>query len=120
MLKLLNGGVTIRNPKSVFLGEDVLFDGLHPEDIYIGEGSVITDGVKILTHFYKPDDRCMYRGKVNIGDRVFIGINAIIVNAVNIGDNAVVAAGSVVTKDIQQNEIWGGNPEKFIRRREEK
>lgn len=34
---------------------------------------------------------------------------------VTIGENAVVAAGSVVTKDIPDNEVWGGNPAKFIK-----
>ncbi len=59
----------------------------------------------------------MRLGKVTIGDNVFIGINTLIVNPVNIGDGAVLAAGSVVVCDIPSWEIWGGNPAKFIKKR---
>lgn len=41
----------------------------------------------------------------------------VICNAVRIGENAIVGAGSVVTKDIPDNEIWAGNPARFIRKR---
>ena len=51
---------------------------------------------------------------INIGDDVFIGANSIILKGVTIGDKAIVAAGSVVSKDIPENEIWGGNPIKKI------
>ena len=54
---------------------------------------------------------------MNIGDNVFIGLNTLIVNAVNIGDNAVIGAGSIVTCDIPAGEIWAGNPAKLIRKR---
>jgi acetyltransferase-like isoleucine patch superfamily enzyme len=58
------------------------------------------------------------KGKVQIGDYAFIGANTIICNSVSIGDHAIVAAGSVVTKDIPANQVWGGNPAKFIKNRE--
>ena len=51
-----------------------------------------------------------------IGNDVFIGANTIIGKGVNIGDNAIIAAGSVVTSDIPHNEIWGGNPAKFLKK----
>ena len=50
-------------------------------------------------------------------DNAFIGANTVICNSVTIGRNAVVGAGSVVTKDIPDNEIWGGNPAHFIKKR---
>jgi acetyltransferase-like isoleucine patch superfamily enzyme len=53
---------------------------------------------------------------VVIKENVFIGSKAIILKGVTIGKNAVIAAGSVVTKSIPDNEIWGGNPAKFIKR----
>ena len=62
----------------------------------------------------------MYLGKVTIGKDAFIGMNSLIVNSVEIGEGAVVAAGSVVTRDIPAWEIWGGNPARFIRKRSEK
>lgn len=53
---------------------------------------------------------------VVIGDNVFIGAKCIILKGVTIGENSIVGAGSVVTKSIPANEIWAGNPAKFIRK----
>ncbi len=55
---------------------------------------------------------------VIIGQDVWIGANCVITPGVTIGEGAVVAAGSVVTKDIQKNSIVGGVPAKFIKMRE--
>lgn len=52
---------------------------------------------------------------VIIGNDVFIGTRSIICKGVNIGDNSIVGAGSVVVKNIPKNEIWAGNPAKFIK-----
>lgn len=43
-------------------------------------------------------------------------MNTLIVNAVNIGDGAVIGAGSIVNRDIPAGEIWAGNPARFIRK----
>jgi acetyltransferase-like isoleucine patch superfamily enzyme len=51
---------------------------------------------------------------VEISDDVFIGTNAIILKGVSIGSKSIIAAGSVVTKSVPPNQIWGGNPAKFI------
>ncbi len=51
-----------------------------------------------------------------IGDDVFVGANSIILKGATIGDRAIVGAGSVVTKDIPEDEIWAGNPAKFVRK----
>lgn len=53
---------------------------------------------------------------IYIGNYVFIGARSIILKGVTIGDRSIIAAGSVVTKSIPENEIWGGNPAKFIRK----
>ncbi|WP_212635306.1 acyltransferase [Pseudozobellia thermophila] len=50
-----------------------------------------------------------------IKDRAFIGAYSIILKGVTIGENAIVGAGSVVTKSVPDNQIWAGNPAKFIR-----
>ena len=55
--------------------------------------------------------------KVNIDSNVWIATNAIILPGVTIGEGAVVAAGSVVTKDVDPNTIVGGNPAIFIKNR---
>lgn len=53
---------------------------------------------------------------IKIGDDVFIGANSIILKGVTIGDRAIIGAGSIVTKSIPMDEIWAGNPAKFIRK----
>lgn len=53
---------------------------------------------------------------VIIREGAFIGAHCIILKGVDIGKNSIVAAGSVVTKSIPDNEIWGGNPVRFIRK----
>lgn len=53
---------------------------------------------------------------VKIGDNAFIGAHSTILKGVDIGKNAVIGACSVITKDIPENEIWAGNPAKFIRK----
>jgi len=55
--------------------------------------------------------------KTHIGNDVWIGHGAIIIAGVTIGDGAIIAAGAVVTKDIPECEIWGGNPARKIRDR---
>lgn len=54
---------------------------------------------------------------IHIGSHVWVGMNAIIMKGVTIGDNSIVAAGALVTKDIPANEIWGGVPAHFIKKR---
>lgn len=53
-------------------------------------------------------------GKVTIGDWVYIGTNALIMPGVTIGNNVLVAAGSVVTKSIPSGMVVGGNPAKIL------
>lgn len=52
-----------------------------------------------------------------VGDNVWIGYNAIIMDGVKISDGAIIAAGSVITKDVDQDMIVGGVPAKNIKRR---
>jgi acetyltransferase-like isoleucine patch superfamily enzyme len=57
------------------------------------------------------------RTNVNIGRNVWLGFGAIVVGPVNIGDEAIIAAGTLITKDVGPGEIVGGNPQRVIRRR---
>ena len=52
---------------------------------------------------------------IKIGNNVFIGAHSTILKGVSIGDNAVIGACSLVSKDIPSNEVWAGNPAKFIK-----
>lgn len=53
---------------------------------------------------------------VKIGDDVFVGANSLILKGVTIGNRSVIGAGSVVTKNIPDDEVWAGNPARFIRK----
>ncbi len=57
-------------------------------------------------------------GKIHIKRNAWIGARAVILPGVTVGENAVVAAGAVVTKDVQANTVVGGNPARVIRRLE--
>ena len=108
------GGVNIKG--TCFIGSNVQFDGIFPNLIEIGEGCIITSGVNILSHFFNTKDKKFYMGKVRIGKKVFIGMNTLIINSVDIGDNVIIGAGSVVNKDIPSGEVWAGNPARFIKK----
>lgn len=87
----------------------------------IGDRSIITPGVKIIDHDHliNPQKRKSkeYPGQeIKIGNNVWVGYNAIILKGVTIGDGAIVAAGSVVTKDVKSNTIVGGVPAKEIKK----
>jgi acetyltransferase-like isoleucine patch superfamily enzyme len=53
--------------------------------------------------------------KITIGNNVWIGSNAIILPGVSIGDNSIIAAGAVVTRDVPSNKVYGGVPAKQMR-----
>jgi lipopolysaccharide transport system ATP-binding protein len=57
------------------------------------------------------------KGNIIIGNDVWIGQNAIIMSGINIGDGAVIGAGSVVTKNVENYEVVAGNPAKHIKYR---
>lgn len=85
--------------------------GVNPKGIYIGNYTRITGDVLVLAH-----DECRkMRADTKIGDRCFIGTRSIILPGVIIGNEVIVAAGSVVTKNVPDNCIVAGNPATIIR-----
>lgn len=89
---------------------------LFPERITVGNNTIIGYNTTILTHEYLIKE---YRlGDVVIGSHVMIGANTTILPGVTIGDHAIVAAGSVVHKDVPAYAFVGGNPMREIRRSE--
>lgn len=111
------GGVNIKDCSKTFIGENVIFDTNYPEDIIIEPGVRITIGCVLLTHFMNPTTGTYDRGKIILKENAYIGCRTVICKPVTIGKNAVVGAGSVVTKNIPDNEVWAGNPARFIRKR---
>jgi acetyltransferase-like isoleucine patch superfamily enzyme len=63
----------------------------------------------------KLDSENTIKKEIFIDDNVFIGAHSTILKGVRIGKNSIVGACSVVTKNIPENEIWAGNPAKFVR-----
>lgn len=96
------------------------------DNITIEDDVKIGGGVKIYTsdfHSLNPDIRKSNDDMINrkkapvvIHKNAFIGAFSIILKGVEVGENSIVGAGSVVTKSIPANEIWAGNPAKFIRK----
>lgn len=109
------GGVSVKCWQKTFIGENVIFDTNYPEDIVIEERACITVGCILLSHFRETEKKRYVRGKIIIKQRAYIGCNTIICKPVTIGENAVVGAGSVVTKDIPANQVWAGNPARYIK-----
>ncbi|MGZ4107368.1 MAG: acyltransferase [Tumebacillaceae bacterium] len=91
----------------------VMMDVMFPELISIGRNSIIGYNTTILAHEYLIDE---YRlGRVIIGDEVMIGANSLLLPGITIGDGAVVAAGSLVNRDVPAGAFVGGNPIRVIR-----
>ncbi|KFN08095.1 maltose acetyltransferase domain-containing protein [Paenibacillus macerans] len=89
-------------------------------EVHIGEYCFMAPGVHIYTaaHPLNPAERnsgAEFGKPVKIGNNVWIGGRAVIVPGVTIGDNAVIAAGAVVTKDVPAGAVVGGNPAKIIK-----
>ncbi|MCX8534230.1 sugar O-acetyltransferase [Chryseobacterium luquanense] len=112
----INYGKHINIGKNVFINFDCTFLALGgitiEDDVLIGpKVSLITEN-----HPLNPKDRKGLIGKpILIKKNVWIGANATILPGVTIGENSVVAAGAVVSKDVPNNTVVGGVPAKFIK-----
>lgn len=111
-------GHRFKDSKNVFIGADVLFDKAKGARTFVGANVTISTGVRILNHFVQPgENNQKYSiGNVIIEDGVFLGMNVLIVKPVRIGKNSLIAAGSVVTKDIPDGVIASGCPAKVMRK----
>jgi acetyltransferase-like isoleucine patch superfamily enzyme len=122
---------------TVIIGNDTYVGGgstiICAEKVVIGNDVLVSWGCTIVDHNShaiewenrKDDVKQAYRGEktwehvriepVTICDKAWIGFNSIILRGVTVGEGAVVACGSIVTKDIPPYTIVGGNPAKVIR-----
>jgi len=107
--------------KNVILESNLRLDKVYPQGIYIGENTLVASGTTILTHEHvkreEEDPRNPWVTNTYIGKNCFIGIEAIILPGIKIGDEVIVGAGTVVTKDIPSNSIVVGNPGKILNRK---
>ena len=110
-------GKNITFGKRVFINSGCRFQD--QGGITIDDGALLGHNVVLATLNHgvawkeRPD---LIPAPIHIGKNVWIGANATVVGGVTIGDNAIVAAGAVVTKDVPENTIVGGVPAKLIRK----
>ena len=109
--------------KNISLGKNVFINaGCKFQDqggIFLDDGALIGHGVILATlnHDMDPEKRQqLHPAPIHIGKRVWIGANATICSGVTIGDNAVVAAGAVVIKDVPEDTVVGGVPAKILKK----
>lgn len=118
--------IQARNRNSIIsIGNNTIFSNditiIAQSEISIGERCLIGDRLTILdgdSHEINPSTRMRSAGisaPVRIGNNVWIGSVVTILKGVTIGDNSVVAANSVVTKDVPANTVVAGNPAIIVR-----
>ena len=104
---------------SIATGSSIILSSGHRDDWISTYPFIHAENKSRFDHFKDSNKRGIVKGKgdIIIGNDVWIGLNAIILPGVKIGDGAIIGAGSVVTKDVDDYEIVAGNPAKLIRHR---
>jgi acetyltransferase-like isoleucine patch superfamily enzyme len=108
----------LRKVYKMDLGQDVriahkahLDKSVHPKGVHIGDRTWVLNGAFVMAH-----DHCRsLKVDTYIGHDCVIGVNAIVMPGVKIGNEVIIGSGSVVTKDIPNNCIAVGNPAKVIK-----
>jgi maltose O-acetyltransferase len=114
-------GVKIAHPYRVRIAGNVLIDSLYPELVEIEDDVFLTRGVVIVAHFTPTPFLRKFIGgsdlkKVRIGRGTYVGVNAIILPGVTVGEGCIIGAGSVVTKDVPPFSVAVGNPARILRK----
>lgn len=114
-------GMVIGDNSVIYSPKHCVIDETRPWMIEIGSNVSITEGVTILTHGY---DWSVFKGmygdvlgsagRVKIGDNVFIGMNSTILKGVTIGSNVVIGANTLINKDVPDNCVVVGNPQRVV------
>ncbi len=113
-------GKNITLGKGVFINAGCKFQdqgGIYIDDYaLIGHNAVLAT----LNHGFSPERRHdLYPKPIHIGKRVWLGANVTVLPGVTIGDNAIIAAGAVVTENVPANTVFAGVPARFIKTIEE-
>lgn len=119
----LSAGVTIRKPANVTIGPGCRLAGevlLESWDQITLASNVMVNSAKLYTGGHDPNSPSLAgtSGPIFIGDHAWIINDVIVLPGVTIGDGAVVATGSVVTRDVDQYTVVAGNPARWIKDRE--
>ena len=111
---IIGDNVGISSSAIVCWNKIILEDG-----VTIGGNTVIYDTdfhpLSFDRHKLNEKEEAILARPVILKKNVFIGAHSTILKGVVIGENSIVGACSVVTKDIPANQIWGGNPARFIK-----
>lgn len=108
--------------KWVFVGRNTIIAA--KKSIRIGDFTIIAPNCYFIdhTHGFSKDDIILNQKsklkEILIGRDCYFGAGTVVLGGVTIGDGAVIASGSVVTKDVSSYEVWAGNPAKFLKLRE--
>src|SRR4051794_4058891 len=87
------------------------FDRTYPKGVHVGRNSWVALEAVILTH---DRTRGLYL-QTRIGENCFVGARSLVLPRVTVGDNSIVAAGAVVTRDVPPQSIVAGNPARVVR-----
>lgn len=87
-------------------------DKTYPQGVHLGAESYLASGAIVFSHDFSRE----IKTDTYIGEKCFIGVNAIIMPGITIGNEVIVGSGAVVTKDVPSNTIVAGNPAKVIRK----
>jgi acetyltransferase-like isoleucine patch superfamily enzyme len=126
--ELYRTGLMAYFPSSIIrIGDNCSLNGtiIHSRNaVIIGDNCMFGPGVVILdndSHNTSIDPERRRQGKISespvtIGNNVWVGMRSIIMKGVQIGDNSIIAAGSIVIKSVPPNTLFGGNPAAFIKK----
>lgn len=116
------GGKAIEIGNGTFIGSGCEFNAI--DSIQIGQNCLIASGSRFVDHNHGTETGTPMKLQpemfeaIRVEDDVWIGVNSVVLKGVTIGEGAIVAAGSVVTKPVESYTIVGGVPAKFIRARQ--
>ncbi|MDX1810143.1 MAG: acyltransferase [Sulfurospirillaceae bacterium] len=113
-------GVTMKGSVTIYGSSYKMFSS-EPYLVTLGDNVYISLDARFICHdgsvlpFRKDIPDIDITKRIVVGDNVFIGLGAFILAGVTIGNNCVIGANSVVTKDVPDGSIYGGNPARFIK-----
>jgi len=117
-------GVKFKGTAKIY-GNSYYTFGAEPYLISIGDNVHISINVRFVCHdgsvlpFKNYNQTLDVVGKISVGDNVFIGMGAHILQGITVGDNCIIGACSVVTKDIPEGVVVAGNPARIVKTKDE-